>query len=63
MCTSIVYNGRNSLVGLNLDILDMQYRVSACSKHVWIEIWNEKEGWLPLFGVNRCPFKDNRTMV
>lgn len=52
MCTSIVYNGRNSLVGLNLDILDMQYRVSACSKHIWIEIWNEKEGWLPLFGVN-----------
>jgi hypothetical protein len=52
MCTSIVYNGKNSLVGLNLDILDMQYRVSACNKHVWIEIWNEKEGWLPLFGVN-----------
>ena len=52
MCTSIVYNGKKTLVGWNLDILDMKYRVSPSRHNVLIEIFDEKEGWLPLFGVN-----------
>ena len=52
MCTSIVFNGKRTIVGWNLDILDMEYRVSACDERVCIEINDAKEGWLPLFGAN-----------
>ncbi|MDO5323425.1 MAG: hypothetical protein Q4G06_05350 [Clostridia bacterium] len=52
MCTSIVFNGRQTIVGWNLDILDMEYRVSAGEDRVCIEINDAKEGWLPLFGAN-----------
>ena len=52
MCTSIVFNGAKTVVGWNLDILDMEYRVIAGSDRVCIEINDAKEGWLPLFGAN-----------
>lgn len=52
MCTGIVYNGRKTIVGWNLDILEMEHRVTACDHGVYIEINDEKEGWMPLFGAN-----------
>lgn len=52
MCTSFVVNKRKTLIGWNLDILDMIHRVRTDEKGVYIEILDEKEGWLPLFGAN-----------
>ena len=52
MCTSIVVNKRKTIVGWNLDILDMISRVRTASDGVFIEINDPKEGWLPLFGAN-----------
>ena len=52
MCTSIVVNRKKTIVGWNLDLLDMEYRVSSSGSGVFIEIFDEKEGWLPLFGAN-----------
>ena len=52
MCTSIVINQRKTIVGWNLDLLDMQHRVRPTQNGVFIEIFDEKEGWLPLFGAN-----------
>ena len=53
MCTSIVSNRRKTIVGWNLDILDMEYRVRESYAGVYIEINDATEGWLPLFGANR----------
>ncbi|MBQ2679283.1 MAG: hypothetical protein IJF98_03705 [Firmicutes bacterium] len=52
MCTSIVVNKKKTIVGWNLDILDMEYRVRPAADGVFIEINDPKEGWLPLFGAN-----------
>ncbi|MDO4501003.1 MAG: hypothetical protein Q4B60_07010 [Erysipelotrichaceae bacterium] len=52
MCTSITVNRNKTLVGWNLDILGMEYRVSPSEEAVLIEIYDAKEGWLPLFGAN-----------
>lgn len=52
MCTSIVSNGRKTIVGWNLDILDMEYKIVAESDKVYIAINDKTEGWLPLFGAN-----------
>ena len=52
MCTSIVVNRKKTIVGWNLDILDMTSRVRTASDGVFIEIDDPKEGWLPLFGAN-----------
>ncbi|MBR4462974.1 MAG: hypothetical protein IKS51_10380 [Erysipelotrichaceae bacterium] len=52
MCTSIVVNKKKTIVGWNLDLLDMEYRVSPCEEGVFIEINDAKEGWMPLFGGN-----------
>ena len=52
MCTSIIHNGKKTIVGWNLDILDMEYQVVATEAMVSINIKDEKEGWLPLFGAN-----------
>ena len=52
MCTSIVVNKKKTIVGWNLDILDMEYRVCPADTGVFIEINDVKEGWLPLFGAN-----------
>ena len=53
MCTSIVSNRNKTIVGWNLDILDMEYRVRIAADGVYIEINDKAEGWLPLFGANR----------
>ena len=52
MCTSIVVNKQKTIVGWNLDLLDMEYRVRPAEEGVYIEINDAKEGWLPLFGAN-----------
>lgn len=44
MCTSIVYNGKKTIVGWNLDILDMEHKVVADDQAVYIAINDEKEG-------------------
>ncbi len=52
MCTSLVVNRKKTIVGWNLDILDMTSRVRGAPEGVFIEIDDPKEGWLPLFGAN-----------
>lgn len=52
MCTSIVSNGNKTIIGWNLDILDMEYKVVAENDKVFIAIKDKTEGWLPLFGAN-----------
>lgn len=52
MCTSIVSNRKKTIIGWNLDILDMEYRVRRDSKGVYIDINDKTEGWMPLFGAN-----------
>ena len=52
MCTSIVVNKKKTIVGWNLDLLDMEYRVSPTAAGVFIEVNDAKEGWMPLFGAN-----------
>ena len=53
MCTSLVSNRRKTIVGWNLDILDMEYRVRESDTGVYIEINDKTEGWMPLFGANK----------
>lgn len=53
MCTSIVSNRNKTIVGWNLDIIDMEHRIRATDEGVYIEINDETEGWLPLFGANK----------
>ena len=53
MCTSIISNRKKTIVGWNLDILDMEYRVREAEDGVYIEINDAAEGWMPLFGANR----------
>ena len=52
MCTSIVVNRKKTIVGWNLDLLDMEYRVRPETDGVYIEVNDATEGWLPLFGAN-----------
>ena len=52
MCTSIVVNMKKTIVGWNLDLLDMEYRVRPTDEGVYIEINDATEGWMPLFGAN-----------
>lgn len=51
MCTSIVSNRGRTLVAWNLDILDMEYRVTALKERVSIDIRDDGR-WIPLFGAN-----------
>ena len=53
MCTSIVSNRKKTIVGWNLDLLDMEHRVRVSDAGVFIEINDAAEGWMPLFGANR----------
>ena len=53
MCTSVISNRKKTIVGWNLDILDMKHRITVTDGGVYIEISDPKEGWLPLFGANR----------
>ena len=52
MCTSIVVNKKKTIVGWNLDLLDMEYRVKPTQEGVFIEVNDATEGWMPLFGAN-----------
>ena len=52
MCTSIAVNRQKTIIGWNLDLLDMQHRVRPAPEGVYIEIHDAKEGWMPLFGAN-----------
>ena len=52
MCTSIVVNKKKTIVGWNLDLLDMEYRVRPAEEGVYIEVNDATEGWMPLFGAN-----------
>ncbi len=52
MCTSIVVNKNKTIVGWNLDLLDMEYRVRPTDEGVYIEVNDAIEGWMPLFGAN-----------
>ncbi len=52
MCTSIIINKNKTIVGWNLDLLDMEHRVRSTPGGVFIEINDAKEGWMPLFGAN-----------
>ena len=52
MCTSIISNRKKTIVGWNLDILNMEHRVTVSDVGVFIEINDANEGWLPLFGAN-----------
>lgn len=44
MCTSIISNRNKTIVGWNLDILDMEYRVRKDELGVFIEINDEAQG-------------------
>ena len=44
MCTSMISNRKKTIVGWNLDILDMEYRVSESDRGVFIEINDSQEG-------------------
>ena len=52
MCTSIVVNKKKTIVGWNLDLLDMECRVRPAAEGVYIEVNDATEGWMPLFGAN-----------
>lgn len=52
MCTSIVSNRKKTIIGWNLDILDMEHKIVAEDDKVYIAINDKIEGWLPLFGAN-----------
>lgn len=52
MCTSLIHNGNKTIVGWNLDILDMEHKVVAEDNAVYIAINDKSEVWLPLFGAN-----------
>ena len=52
MCTCLISNRKKTIVGWNLDILNMEHRVRVTDAGVYIEINDQTEGWLPLFGAN-----------
>lgn len=52
MCTSAIVNRKKTIVGFNLDILNMEHRVRPTDEGVYIEVNDVKEGWMPLFGAN-----------
>lgn len=53
MCTSIVSNRKKTIVGWNLDLLQMEHRIRETADGVYIEVNDKTEGWMPLFGANR----------
>ena len=53
MCTSIISNRKKTIVGWNLDLLDMEHRVVVKPSGVHIEILDKTEGWMPIFGANK----------
>lgn len=53
MCTSFISNRNKTIVGWNLDLLDMKYQVVVEKDKVYIAMHDKKEGWFPLFGANQ----------
>lgn len=53
MCTCFIQNRKKTIVGWNLDLLDMEYKVEESSDGVFIYCLDSTEGWMPLFGVNK----------
>ena len=43
---------KKTIVGFNLDLLKMEYRVCPTDDGVYIEVNDITEGWMPLFGAN-----------
>ena len=52
MCTSIVSNRNKTIIGWNLDITDMEHKVTVQDDKVYIAVNDKTEGWMPLFGAN-----------
>ena len=52
MCTSFISNRGKTIVGWNLDLLNMEWRVRPDENGVYIEVKDQTEGWMPLFGAN-----------
>lgn len=52
MCTSIAVNRKKTIIGWNLDLLGLEHRIRSADDGVYIEIFDLKEGWMPLFGAN-----------
>ncbi len=52
MCTSIVVNKKKTIVGWNLDLLDIEYRVRPANEGVYIEVNDATGGWMRMFGAN-----------
>ncbi|MGN1398940.1 MAG: hypothetical protein ACI4WG_02955 [Erysipelotrichaceae bacterium] len=52
MCTSIVSNINKTIVGFNLDLLEMQHQVVCEDDKVTVSVFDKEQGWLPLFGGN-----------
>ena len=52
MCTSIVTNFKKTIIGWNLDLLDMDWKVSVGGDHAYVMVYDKTEGYLPLFGAN-----------
>ena len=44
MCTSIAVNKRKTIIGWNLDLLDMEHRVRPTDEGVYIEVNDPAEG-------------------
>lgn len=52
MCTSFVVNKGSTIVGFNLDILDMEHKIVVEDDKAYIAVLDATEGWMPLFGGN-----------
>ena len=52
MCTSIVSNKNKTIIGWNLDLGIMEYKVVTEDDKVFIAVNDATQGWLPLFGAN-----------
>ncbi len=53
MCTSIVVNKKKTIVGWNLDLLGMEYRVRPSDSGVYIEINDKKASLNGLWQVSK----------
>ncbi len=52
MCTSIVFNGKKTLVGFNFDNSFWKYQIVASSQWVYLQVKVHENLWEPIIGVN-----------
>lgn len=52
MCTSIISNRQKTIVGWNLDVLNMKYKVIEDKDKVFIAYYDKTVGYIPMFGAN-----------